>query len=424
VTAPALLCRDCFTADPGEAEACRQCGGRRLIGHAELASLSISHIDCDAFYATIEKRDDPSLADKPLIIGGGKRGVVTTACYIARKFGVKSAMPMFKALKLCPQATIIPPNMEKYGAVGREVRRLMLELTPLVEPLSIDEAFLDLSGTERLHHAMPAASLARLARRVEDAVGITVSVGLSFNKFLAKIASDRDKPRGFSVIGRGEATSFLAAERVGLIWGVGPVMQRRLLDDGIETIGQLQAMTSDALTRRYGSMGERLYHLSRAEDDRKVEPNGEAKSISAETTFEEDISDPAELTAIARRLCERVSRRLRKAGLAANGVTLKLKTADFRLRTRSRQLSSPTVLADRIHKVAADLLVKEANGTRFRLIGVGTSDFAEIAGRPARSRRSACGPPRRRGERDGSHPQPLRQQQGRDRPGVRQAGAA
>src|SRR5690349_8367464 len=170
------------------------------MAHDELGKLSIAHVDCDAFYASIEKRDDPSLVDKPLIIGGGVRGVVSTCCYIARQYGVRSAMPMFRAKELCPHAVIIPPNMAKYVAVSREIRTLMDQLTPLVEPLSIDEAFLDLTGTEALHKAKPAVVLARFAKRVEQEIGVTISVGLSHNKFLAKVASDLDKPRGFAVI--------------------------------------------------------------------------------------------------------------------------------------------------------------------------------------------------------------------------------
>jgi DNA polymerase-4 len=370
------FCRDCFAA-AAAGPRCGACGSPRLLRHPELDRLSIAHIDCDAFYAAIEKRDDPSLADKPVIVGGAKRGVVATACYIARIRGVRSAMPMFQALKACPDAIVIRPNMEKYVAVGRQVRALMQALTPLVEPLSIDEAFLDLSGTEALHGASPARSLARLQKRIEEEVGITVSIGLSFNKFLAKVASDLEKPRGFSVIGEGEALAFLADKPVGLIWGVGKAMQARLAADGIFTIGALRRMDEAELGRRYGSIGLRLARLSRADDPRPVDPRGEAKSVSAETTFETDIADLRALRAILRALSERVSRRLKKAGLAGMTVTLKLKTADFRIRTRSRRLADPTRLADRIFRVGADLLARETDGTSFRLLGIGVSDFAD-----------------------------------------------
>jgi DNA polymerase-4 len=347
------------------------------VRHAEIETLAIAHIDCDAFYATIEKRDNPAIADQPVLVGGGRRGVVAACCYIARTYGIRSAMPMYEALKRCPNAVVVRPDMAKYARVGREVRALMLELTPLVEPLSIDEAFMDLSGTERLHHAPPALSLARLARRIESEIGITVSIGLSFNKFLAKLASDLEKPRGFSVIGRAEAVSFLSDRPVSLIWGVGKAMQSRLAADGISTIGALQRTDEAELARRYGSIGLRLARLARADDTRKVDPHGETKSVSAETTFDRDIADLKSLKAILRSLSEKVSRRLKKTELAGRTVTLKLKTADFRLRTRSRQLPDPTLLADRIYTAAADLLAREADGTRYRLIGVGVSDFSE-----------------------------------------------
>ena len=196
----ASFCRDCLADVPERSPRCAGCGSPRLARHGELARMAIAHVDCDAFYATIEKRDDPSLADKPVIVGGGHRGVVATACYIARTFGVRSAMPMFEARRRCPHAHVIKPDMAKYVRVGREVRAMMEALTPQVEPLSIDEAFLDLTGTERLHGMMPAKTLARFAKRVEADIGITVSIGLSQNKFLAKIASDLDKPRGFSML--------------------------------------------------------------------------------------------------------------------------------------------------------------------------------------------------------------------------------
>ncbi|MEX0853471.1 MAG: DNA polymerase IV [Bauldia sp.] len=371
------FCRDCLSPAPPSGDRCRVCGSPRLVRHLELAALAIAHLDCDAFYAAIEKRDDPTLTDKPVIVGGGRRGVVATACYVARIRGVHSAMPMFQALKACPDAVVIRPDFAKYSTVARAVRTLMLEQTPLVEPLSIDEAFMDLSGTERLHRAPPALTLARLQQRIEGELGITVSIGLSFNKFLSKVASDLAKPRGFSVIGRAEARSFLADKPVGLIWGVGEKTQATLAEDGIRTIGALQHIDEAELGRRYGAIGLRLARLARADDPRGVEPRGEAKSVSAETTFETDIADPRRLKPILRLLAEKVSRRLKQAGLAATTVTLKLKTADFRTRTRRCQLADPTRLADRIFTAGAGLLVGEADGTRFRLIGIGLSDFAD-----------------------------------------------
>ena len=367
------FCRDCLEdAEPARAR-CKTCGSPRLLRHGELDALSIAHVDCDAFYATIEKRDDPSLADKPLIVGGGTRGVVTTACYIARTFGVHSAMPMFKARKLCPQATILPPDMAKYAAVGREVRRLMRDLTPLVEPVSIDEAFLDLSGTQRLHGMPAAKSLARFAVQVEREIGITVSVGLSCNKFLAKIASDLDKPRGFAVLGQTEAAEFLASKPVSFIFGIGKVTQARFAQDGFRLIADLQRAPEAELIRRYGGEGQRLARLARGIDTRKVVADRETKSISAETTFNRDLVALRPLEQRLWSLAEKVSRRLKAAGLGGNTVTLKLKSADFKIRTRARSLPDPTQLAERIFANGRELLRKEADGTAYRLIGIGVS---------------------------------------------------
>lgn len=374
------FCRDCLAAQAAASGSrCGACGSPRLLRHPELAELSIAHLDCDAFYASIEKRDRPELRDRPVIVGGGTRGVVSTACYLARIHGVRSAMPMFKALEACPDAVVIKPDMAKYGAVGREVRAMMQALTPLVEPLSIDEAFLDLSGTERLHGAPPALTLARFARDVEKKLGITVSAGLSYCKFLAKVASDLHKPRGFAVIGRAEALGFLAERPVTLIWGVGTAFAQALQRDGVRTIGQIQAMEEADLLRRYGSMGTRLFRLSRGLDTRAVDPGHERKSVSAETTFDADLASAADLVPVLRALSEKVSARLKKAPIAGRTITLKLKTQDFRIRTRNRQLPSPTCLADRIFGAGLDMLRKEADGTRFRLLGIGVSDLSDAA---------------------------------------------
>ncbi|HML11458.1 MAG TPA: DNA polymerase IV [Stellaceae bacterium] len=368
------LCRDCGALADAAAEAgrCAACGSPRVVTHPELDALSIAHIDCDAFYATVEKRDRPELAEQPVIVGGRQRGVVLACCYVARLYGVRSAMPMFKALAACPHAVVISPDMAKYREVGRAVRAEMRRLTPLVEPLSIDEAFLDLTGTAPANGMAPAQALVALARRIEANLGVTASIGLSYNKFLAKIASDLDKPRGFAVIGRGDAPGFLADKPVGLLWGVGQATQRRLAADGIALIGQLRALDDGELARRYGKMGARLARLARGEDARQVEAASQTKSISAETTFAQDESDAE---ALARRLwplCEEVSARLKASGLAAGTATLKLKTSDFRIRTRSRKLADPSQLADTLFRTARHLLEAEADGaTRFRLIGVG-----------------------------------------------------
>jgi DNA polymerase-4 len=372
------LCRDCGALESAahRSERCAGCGSPRLVCHAELGALAVAHVDCDAFYAAVEKRDRPELADRPVIIGGGVRGVVLACCYVARLYGVRSAMPMFKALAACPDAVVIRPDMAKYSAVGREVRAEMRRLTPLVEPLSIDEAFLHLGGTEALHGACPAQLLAGLAKRVETAHGITVSIGLSDNKFLAKIASDLDKPRGFAVLSRSEAPAFLAGKPVSLLWGVGTAMQRRLAGDGITLIGQLAEIGARELGARYGRMGARLAHLARGEDDRAVLAYLPAHTISAETTLAQDECDADVLTRALWPLCERLSARLKGASLAAGTITLKLKTADFRVRTRSRRLEDSTQLANTLFHVASGLLAAEIDGvTRFRLVGVGADNL-------------------------------------------------
>ncbi|HVH82009.1 MAG TPA: DNA polymerase IV [Stellaceae bacterium] len=376
------LCRECggLTVAPSDGGRCEACGSPRVVSHAELDGLAIAHIDCDAFYATVEKRDRPELADQPVIVGGSHRGVVLACCYVARLYGVRSAMPMFKALAACPHAVVIRPDMTKYREVGRAVRAEMRRVTPLVEPLSIDEAFLDLTGTEPANGMTPAQALVALVRRIEAKHGVTASIGLSYNKFLAKIASDLDKPRGFAVIGRADAASFLGDKPVGLLWGVGAAMQRRLAADGIALIGQLRALDERELARRYGKMGARLGRLARGDDTRHVEPVSHAKSISAETTFARDESDAAALARTLWPLCEEVSARLKTSALAAGTVTLKLKTSDFRIRTRSRKLADPSQLADTLFRTARHLLAPEADGiTRFRLIGVGADALVSAA---------------------------------------------
>ncbi len=378
-----MLCRNCGCAEraPNRPARCPACGSPRLVGHDELFGLTIAHIDCDAFYASIEKRDNPTLRDRPLIIGGGQRGVVSTCCYIARQTGVRSAMPMFTAKRLCPDAVILPPDMAKYVAVSRQIRTMMDRLTPLVEPLSIDEAFVDLGGTQAMHKAAPAAVLARFAREVEAQIGVTVSIGLSHNKFLAKIASDLDKPRGFAVIGKGETLAFLADKPVSLIYGVGKVFSESLRKDGYETIGQLQRAAPEELMKRYGESGARLARLARGEDARAITPDGEMKTVSAETTFNTDLRTFDELSTELLALSERLSERIKAKGIVGDTVTLKLKSAAFRLRTRARHLMMPTQLASVLFEAGSQLLAREIDGTAFRLIGIGISGLSEADGR-------------------------------------------
>jgi DNA polymerase-4 len=345
------------------------------VSHPELFDLSIAHMDCDAFYASVEKRDNPELADKPLIIGGGRRGVVSTACYIARIKGVRSAMPMFQALKLCPEAVVIKPRMQVYAEASRAIRAMMLDLTPDVEPLSLDEAFLDLTGTAQLHGAPPAVMLARLIKRMRDELGLTGSIGLSHNKFLAKIASDLDKPHGFAVIGMAETADFLRDRPVSLIWGVGQSTLKALNDSGIRSFADLLRWDRRDLNARFGAMGDRLWHLARGQDRRRVSANAPVKSISNETTFYEDTRDRELLDGHIWRLAEKVADRAKARALAGRVVTLKLKRADHTLLTRRHALRDATQLADTLYRSARALLDQVPQGAAYRLIGVGLSDL-------------------------------------------------
>jgi DNA polymerase-4 len=375
----ATLCRDCLRVAGEDLAACPSCGSHRLVRHPELLRLTVAHVDCDAFYAAIEKRDRPELLARPVIVGGMGRGVVAACCYVARTRGVRSAMPMFQALRACPDAVVIRPDMAKYAAEGRRIRALMEALTPAVQPLSIDEAVLDLAGTEALHGAPPAVVLARFALRVEREVGVTVSIGLAPNRLLAKIAAERDKPRGFAVIGAAEAAALLAPEPVTLLPGVGPMLARRLAAAGVTRLGQLQALSEKEALARFGEEGPGLAARARGEDPRPVGPEREARSISAETTFERDLREVAELERPLWRLCEKLARRLGEKELAAGGVVLKLKTAGFALRTRHARLPAPTRLPETLFEAARPLLRKEADGTTFRLIGIGAQPLAPAA---------------------------------------------
>ena len=372
------LCRNCLTTfDSGPR--CPSCRSPRVLAHTELYSLSIAHMDCDAFYASVEKRDNPELADKPVIVGGGKRGVVSTACYVARIRGVRSAMPMFQALKLCPDAIVVKPRMSVYTEVSRQIREMMSELTPSIEPLSLDEAFMDLSGTQRLHGQPPAVMLARLTKRMKDELGISGSIGLSHNKFLAKVASDLDKPNGYSVIGLKETNDFLRDKPVSLIWGVGHVTREGLERAGIRTFSDLLRWEKDDLVAKFGSMGSRLWHLARGEDKRRVNRHEPVKSISNETTFFEDTSDADILDGHIWRLAEKISDRAKARGLAGRVITLKLKLANHKLVTRRVSLSDPTQIADRIYRAARALFDQAGVSGPFRLLGVGMADLMSAA---------------------------------------------
>ena len=370
------FCRDCLNVCKSKLR-CEHCASPRVLKHPELFELSIAHMDCDAFYASIEKRDNPDIADKPVIVGGGKRGVVSTACYIARINGVHSAMPMFKALKLCPDAVVVPPRMDIYVKVSRQIKKFMSELSPMIEPLSLDEAFIDLTGTEKLHGAPPAIMLARLVKRMEDEIGISGSIGLSHNKFLAKLASDLDKPRGFSIISQRETLDLLAPLPIKKIWGAGPVLQRKLQSDGIRTFADLRRRDLKVLVKRYGTMGNRLWHLARGLDHRSITTREPVKTISKEITFFEDTSDTDLLDGHLWRLAEKVSDRCKARNYAGKTVNLKVKKADFKLLTRSITLNEPTQMTDRIYTNVRQMLNSIIDNAPFRLIGVGISHLTK-----------------------------------------------
>ncbi|MDR7232047.1 DNA polymerase-4 [Caulobacter sp. BE264] len=371
------LCRDCGWTGETKVSRCPSCASPRTVFHEELGTLSIAHMDCDAFYASVEKRDDPSLRDLPVIIGGGKRGVVTTACYIARMSGAKSAMPMFKALKLCPDAVVIKPNFAKYKEESRRIHEKLDKLTPLIQPLSLDEAWIDLTGTERLHGATPAQMLARLQAEIERDIGLTVSVGLAPNKFLAKIASELDKPRGFSAIGAAEAQSFLANKPVNILPGVGPATVASLAEIGLRTVGDIAAADLKLLANRLGSGGMRLHRLAHGQDSRIVDPDQARKTISAETTFNDDLHKREDLEDELWPLCEKVAKQARQEGVAGRVATLKLRTPDFKIHTRRRTLAVPTQTARTLFQVARDLLAAEPRGLAYRLIGAGLTEFVD-----------------------------------------------
>ena len=372
------LCRDCCELTGTQDGLCTRCEGPRWLAHAEIETLGIAHIDCDAFYASVEKRNRPELKDEPVIVGHpGGRGVVTTACYIARQFGVRSAMPMFQALEQCPHATVIAPEMAKYKRVSDDIRTIFGATTSIIEPVSLDEAYLDLTDDYRTEAPPAAEALALIAARVVREVGITVSIGLSCNKFLAKLASELRKPHGFSVIGQAEAKSFLGPLSVRKIHGVGAVTAQRMEASGLKTIADLQALPEAALVARFGKFGQRLAQFAHGEDSRRVTPDRPTKSISAETTFNQDTGSAERLREVAGPLSQRVAAQLARKGLAGRSVVLKLKTSDFRLLTRSRSLAHPTQRADIIFESVAGLIDKEADGRTYRLIGVGIGDLGE-----------------------------------------------
>tara|TARA_X000000950_G_scaffold40684_1_gene44295 strand:- start:984 stop:2165 length:1182 start_codon:yes stop_codon:yes gene_type:complete len=348
-----------------------------IISHPELLTLNIAHMDCDSFYASVEKRDCPELIDKPVIIGGGRRGVVSTACYVARIRGVHSAMPMYRALKLCPDAVVIRPRMKVYAEISLQIRKMMLELTPAVEPISLDEAFLDLGGTQRLHKKPPAVLLAELTNRIKTELGLTGSIGLSHNKFLAKVASDLNKPNGFSIIGKQETEKFLFNKPVNILWGVGAGTKEKLGALGIKTLSDLLRWEESDFVRKFGTSGKRLKALASGKDNRRVMAERLIKSISNETTFGEDILKHEILIGHLWRMCEKVSDRAKSREIAGKVGVIKLKTDKHRLITRRLTFKEPTNMADRLFNALEPLLKNEIKEVKFRLLGVTLTNLCD-----------------------------------------------
>ncbi len=375
------ICRDCLWTSDRKAERCGACGSRRIVSHDELDGLTIAHLDCDAFYASVEKRDRPELRDVPVIVGGGKRGVVSTCCYIARMYGVHSAMPMFKALKACPEAVVLKPDFRKYVPESERIFGLVRELTPLVQTLSLDEAWIDLAGTERLNGGPPAFQLVRLQKRIEDEIGLSVSIGLAPNRFLAKIASELDKPRGFSVIGA-ESKALLAPKSVRILPGVGPVFGKTLQSDGYATVGDLAAAEVRDLVKRYGETGLRLHDLAHGRDARAVRPEHDRKGMSAETTFNDDLTSAQDLESELWPLCEKLASKARRDGVASRVIVLKLRRTDFKIVTRRISLPEPVQTARALFAAGRDLLTPEL-GLPYRLIGIGMGEVVDAVDAPA-----------------------------------------
>ncbi|HEY3068581.1 MAG TPA: DNA polymerase IV [Methylomirabilota bacterium] len=338
-----------------------------------MSARAIAHVDMDAFYAAIEQRDRPDLRGRPVIVGGDPRGrgVVSAASYEARPFGVHSAMPIRTAARLCPHAAFVPVDMRKYQAVSAQVMRILGQFSPLVEPVSVDEAFVDLTGTEPLFGDAVAA-VRRIKQRIADETGLTASAGLAANKFVAKVASDLRKPDGLVVVEPGQEAIFLAPLPVERLWGVGRVMAQALREMGISTVGHVQAVPIAVLARRFGQAGEELHALAFGRDDRRVEPSRMAKSMGAEETFAADVRDRGRLDAVLRGQAERVARELRDDGVAAARVTLKVRFADFRTITRSTT-GEPTQDGLELYRRAASLLAAEPLRDPVRLVGLSAS---------------------------------------------------
>lgn len=336
----------------------------------------ILHVDMDAYYASVEERDQPSLKGKPVVVGGSadRRGVVSAANYEARKYGVHSAMPMVTALRKCPQAVVIPTRMSHYAEISKQIREIFHRFTPVVEPLSLDEAFLDVDGCEGLFGPPPEIGRA-IKAAILDETNLIASVGVAPNKFLAKVASDLDKPNGFVVVDPDRVLEFLEPLPISRLWGIGKVSEKALRTVGIQTVGQVRQLSPEVLTDKFGETGTRLWNLAHGIDKRRVVPDREAKSISHETTFAVDVGDKTVLRAWLLELTEQVGRRLRRSGLRAKTVNLKLRFSNFETISRARSVSDPTDATNRLWEVAAELLDRATLDREVRLIGMGVSNI-------------------------------------------------
>jgi len=336
----------------------------------------IVHIDMDAFFASVEKLDNPDLKDKPVIVGGlGKRGVVATASYEARRYGIKSAMPILKARKLCPDGIYLPPRFERYREISKKIQQILLSYTPKIEPISLDEAFLDLTETVDSFD-LAVAKAAKIQIEIKEKLGLTCSVGVAPNKFLAKLASDMRKPNGFTVIRKEEIEDVLRDLPISRMWGVGRITEKKLNDMGVKTIGELKKIPKSRLKDAFGKQGENLYRLARGIDESPVEPYHPVKSISQEMTFDEDIKNPEKIKLYIARLSEEVGEALRKRGLRARTVKIKVRFSDFTTITRQLSFDIPTSSTGMIRSLARKLFEEKVAGNKkVRLIGVGVSNL-------------------------------------------------
>jgi DNA polymerase-4 len=353
---------------------------------------AILHVDLDAFYAAVEQRGDPSLAGRPVVVGGlGPRGVVAAASYEARRFGIQSAMPMARARRACPDAAFLAPRFDAYGEASRQVMAILSSFTPLIEPIALDEAFLDLRGARRLHGTGSDVAAA-IRVRVRAETHLTVSVGVATTKLVAKIASELAKPDGLLVVAPGTELDFLRPLDVGRLWGVGPATRRRLDGLGVRTIGELADVPEPSLQRALGrAHGAHLSALARNDDDRAVEPERRVKSIGHEETFASDVTDRAELERHVLRFAERVASRLREGAILTRTVQLKARYADFRTITRSRTLTEPTELARDLARVGRELLDDVDLGSGLRLLGLAAQQLVPADGvQPALPFRAAA----------------------------------